>query len=249
MRDRWSTRYYVDILCGPGKNRIRENNEVVLGSPLIALQTRFPFTHYFFSDLEESNTSALTSRCTASPYNDRVTIRTGDCNTLVEEVVEVIGRVGRSSLNLAFLDPQGLELRWETVRKLASLQRMDLIINYPQNALVRNMKQAAHAAEDTAVDRFFGGREWRTVYLNWENGPHVGGIHRHMIDFYKHKLQSLGYKDVRNSDEFTNDEPLMRNVERNAPLYRLLFASKHALGVGFWQKVTRRNPYGQDPLF
>lgn len=45
------------------------------------------------------------------------------------------------------------------------------------------------------------------------------------------------------------DEPLMRNAQRNAPLYRLIFASKNPLGNEFWHKVTRRNVYGQRSLF
>ena len=50
-------------------------------------------------------------------------------------------------------------------------------------------------------------------------------------------------------DDEIGDEPLIRNAKRNAPLYRLLFASKHSLGHDFWRKVTRRNAYGQKRLF
>ena len=67
------------------------------------------------------------------------------------------------------------------------------------------------------------------------------------MDYYKGKLISLGYKEVLSDDE-TGDEPLMRNSVRNAPLYRLLFASKHELGNEFWHKVTRRDVHGQQRL-
>lgn len=67
------------------------------------------------------------------------------------------------------------------------------------------------------------------------------------MDYYKEKLRRLGYSEVRRDDE-TGDEPLIRN-SKNAPLYRLLFASKHARGNDFWQKITRRDKSGQTRLF
>ena len=64
----------------------------------------------------------------------------------------------------------------------------------------------------------------------------------------KKQLISLGYQEVRQSDEMLA-EPLIRNKRRNAPLYRLLFASKHPLGDEFWQKIIRRDVYGQKQMF
>ncbi len=60
-----------------------------------------------------------------------MTVLTGDCNELVGQIVARIQPGDRRSLNLAFLDPEGMELHWATVEQLARLRRMDLIINYP----------------------------------------------------------------------------------------------------------------------
>ena len=105
MHAKWRVRNYVDLLAGPGKNRIRDTGAVILGSPLLALTTRYPFTGYHFVELDPGHAEAL------------------------------------------------------------------------------------------------------------------------------------------------RDEPLMRNAARKAPLYRLLFASKHPLGTRFWQEVTKRDVYGQRRLF
>jgi three-Cys-motif partner protein len=153
-----------------------------------------------------------------------------------------------SSLNLAFLDPEGLELRWETVATLAQPYAMDLIIHYPQGGLSRNMGKVFKAEKRTAVDLFFGGTEWRKIYEAWRDKQTHFGIHRLLMDHYKEKLQDLGYKEVFRDDEI-GDEPLMRNAKKRAPLYRLLFASKHPLGHKFWQQVIRRDVYGQARLF
>jgi len=241
MRDKWKIRYYVDLMAGPGKNFLRDSGVVLLGSPLLALTTPHPFTGYFFADSSEENTRALQQRCTASPHFQQITIRTGDCNMLVTDAVNLIKPGDSRSLNLAFLDPEGFELQWKTVATLASVQRMDLIINYPQMGLNRLMPNVLDASSPNPVDLFFGSTEWRKIYEKGRNRP---GLHRLLIDHYKEKLYRLEYKQVLRDDE-VGDEPLMRNAEKNAPLYRLLFASKHPRGNDFWQKVTRRDLHGQ----
>ena len=246
MRNKWKVRYYIDLLSGPGKNRVRESGQVLLGSPLIALTTQHPFTHYIFVDNSPENTAALQQRCSVSPYVDRVTILTGDCNTLVDQIVAQIQPVRKESLNLAFLDPEGMELQWSTVEKLARLPRMDLIINYPQGGLNRCIKRVFETNPPTEVDHFFGGVEWREIYAKYQRGQLPEGLHFHLLDLYKSNLEKLGYQVRRDVD--TGDSPLIRNAQRQAPLYRLLFASKHPLGNEFWEKITLREPSGQRRL-
>jgi len=118
---------------------------------------------------------------------------------------------------------------------------------YPQNALDRNIAQFCERGDETPADRYFGDREWRTVYAEWQRTRAPGGLHPRLMDYYKERLRSLGYAEVLRDDE-TGDEPLIRNSDRNAPLYRLLFASKHPLGHEFWHKVTQRDLHGQRRL-
>jgi three-Cys-motif partner protein len=253
MHDKpWRATHYIDLFAGPGKCRVTSTGDVLLGSPLIALKAPYPFTRYFFVDLDAENISALRQRCSASPVSGRVHYIVGDSNRKVQQIVGEIWTIDSafipgewSSLNLAFLDPEGLELEWETVKALAKLNRMDLIIHYPQMGLERYMLQASKADETTKVDLFFGGQEWREIYEVQCAKP---GLHRQLIDLYKEKLQELGYQEALRDDE-TGDEPLMRNAQKRAPLYRLLFASKHPLGHDFWHKVTRRDIHGQIRLF
>lgn len=59
MRKKWSFRNYIGLLAGPGKNLVEETGEVMLGSPLLALTTQYPFTGYYFVEQEEENARAL----------------------------------------------------------------------------------------------------------------------------------------------------------------------------------------------
>ena len=163
-------------------------------------------------------------------------------------IADVIGAINRpfikgrwSCLNLAFLDPYGLDLQWDTVKILAEL-RTDLIIHYSQMGLQRYMPVAIQKDGETVVDRFFGGRRWRDTYRQGKSS-----LYSELIGLYKQNLVDLGYVDVRSEDEVLRI-PMMRNT-KNAPLYCLVFASKSKLGERFWRDVTQRDIHGQQRLF
>jgi three-Cys-motif partner protein len=243
MRTHWPIRNFIDLMAGPGKNRVRETKAVLMGSPLLALNTKFPFTGYYFVDNDIKILEALTQRCNASPNCSKVNIMKGDCNLVVDSIVTNLKKSERQSLNLTFLDPEGLELKWQTVAKIASIRKMDLIINYPQGGLNRQMNLQVNVKPLTPIDNFFGGVEWRTIYKKWQNKK---GLHRRLLDLYRLKLENLGYQEILGADEISS-EPLIRNTKR-APLYRLLFASKNPLGIDFWKKVIRRDVHGQSQM-
>ena len=254
MRNRpWRAMHYIDLFAGPGKCRTDDaRSRIFLGSPLIAMKAPHPFSGYFFVDMAKDAIATLEKRCSSSPQTGRVQCFHGDSNVCVQDIVKRISEVDQPfidgqwhSLNLAFLDPEGLELHWETVAALASLKKMDLIIHYPRMALERVMPKVFQMEASSSVDSFFGSRDWRGIYKQWKGKD--TGLHRQLIDYYKRGLQNLGYAEVLRDDE-TGDEPLMRNAQKRAPLYRLLFASKHPLGNEFWHQVTRRDLHGQRRL-
>lgn len=256
MRNKpWRNIRYIDLFAGTGKCFVKDTKQVFLGSALLALTTKHPFTDYIFVDLSKENIEALSKRSSAVHYNAVIKNYIDNSNIVVDDIVKQIKQRDQEfirgkwrSLNLAVLDPEGLELEWSTVAKLAEIKRMDLIIHYSQFGLTRNMENCYSIQDETVIDRFFGDRQWRSIYSHGRSKGHsYGRIHRDLIDYYKSKLANLGYVDVRNSS--FNDEPLMRTGKTNAPLYRLLFASKHKLGKKFWREVTRKTVYGQRTLF
>jgi three-Cys-motif partner protein len=245
----WRALNYIDLFAGPGKCRVRSNSEIFLGSPLIALKATYPFSGYYFGDLEPGNITTLQKRCSVSPVAEQVNYCVGDSNKTVRRIVDHISKIDREfirgqwpSLNLAFLDPTGIDLHWETVKRLAQINRMDLIIHYSQMGLSRLMPNVFDSTEENRIDSFFGDREWRDIYREWQGKI---GLHRQLIDHYKNKLCNLGYADIRG----LIPEPLMRSKKKKAPLYRLIFASKHELAHDFWRKTTSRDVYGQHRLF
>jgi len=244
MRGKWENRAYIDLFSGPGKCIEKSTQSIHFGSPLLALTTRYPFSEYYFVDKSKFNIDSLMKRCNSFNNKVRISSYIGDSNKLVDEIISQIDFA--KSINLSFLDPEGLDLHWETVVKLSSVTRMDLIIFYPQMGLTRQMPNEVQNDSNTNIDKFFGSRKWREIYTAFNIREELY-LHRKLLDLYKNNLQRLGYQDTK-SDEEVGIEPLMVNT-REAPLYRLIFASKSQLGHEFWKKITKKNHRGQRRLF
>jgi len=239
----WRAINYIDLFAGPGKNKL-PNGMVIMGSPLLALSQMHSFDRYYFADQHSSQIDALKQRCGRLPRAEKAVFYNDDANLVVDRVVQEIERVDGvyrhgvgQSLNLAFLDPEGLELHWDSVAKLASL-RTDMIIYYPQQGITRNAKKQIGVQPLTAIDIFFGDTTWREIYQQHQGGEEPF-LHRALLDHYKQKLATFEYQV-----EDPLPEPLFKN-RNDAPLYRLLFVSKHPLGNRFWSDVTKNLPNGQ----
>ena len=246
----WRAWNYIDLQAGPGKVKIRRPNEIVLGSPLIALNAPRSFSNYWFVDSDSENIDALRLRIAQIEQNKIMTM-CGDCNVVVDEIVKKINAMDTvylegiwSSLNLAFLDPEGLELEWSTVEKLASANRMDLIINFSTSGFTRNVERALQSGNTETIDRFFGTVEWKEAYysVKHEDGNRVRRV---MIDFYKGRLADLGYIHV--VDDLARDELVVKN-SKSVQQYTLFVVSKHELGSKFGQEAVSQNR-GQRRLF
>ena len=48
MKDKWDCRVFMDLFAGAGKARIKDSEEIVPGSPLVALNVDVPFDRYIF---------------------------------------------------------------------------------------------------------------------------------------------------------------------------------------------------------
>lgn len=248
MKDKpWRNRRYIDLFSECGKLRSKESGKIFLGSPLLALTTEHPFTDCIFVEIDKDKAAALDTRCQAHTTPPNYGIYVGDSNKVVHEIVREIQALDRrnqfgrwSSLNLAFLDPYGLELHWSTVEALASVVKMDLIIYYSHSSISRNLDTYLISGTDTNADHFFGGREWRDIARQTIEQGRQRYLHRTLMDYYKSKLADLGYVDLNESPEPT----IKMGKGQGPPLYRLIFASKHKLGAKFWREANKVSLYG-----
>ena len=241
MRGKWPSLAYIDLLCGPGRCAIREQSKRhILGSPLLALNIKPPFDAFHFSDSSDAFIDALRQRLPVERAS-ATSLRVGDCNAIVTEVVQTLPR---GTLALAFLDPEGFEVHFKTLAMLAT-RPIDILYLFPSGiGIKRNVKQFLQSSPDT-MDRFWGGPDWRDCLA--KRAPAGSGesadeaTARSWVEAFARKLRSdLGLFCQEIAPLITND--------RNARMYHLLFLSKHNTGLKLWEKVTKIDPHGQRRL-
>jgi len=152
IKSNFERSYYVDFFAGPGLNQIRETGDIVLGSPLLA--DRVPkknkkFDHLILVESDPDKSKALQTLLPSArvlPY---------DSNS--EGITKVLASIPSKSIpGLVFVDPEGVELQWNTLEIILG-QWCDVMINF-QTSSISRITDNIHA---DALDAFYGIREWR----------------------------------------------------------------------------------------
>jgi len=242
MKRKWPGLGYLDIFCGPGKCKIRSSDEEIDGSPLIAANTGRSFDSFVFADMSIDAIDTLEKRFKPKKQDAEVAYFSGnDSNDIADKIV---AKMPTNFLHLAFLDPTGLHLDFNTVRKITRARNVDLIISVMDRVdMLRNISAYYYPNQDrnSNLDKFLGdGIDWRTAYdrLHNQDATHVGEM---FLELYQQQLKGIGYSHFGD----------LKRVYMNgvSPLYLLFFASKHALGVDFWNKISAKDFTGQRSFY
>jgi len=239
------TRVYIDAFAGSPVSKVRGSGEPVepspflddtedskaqeefiLGSPIRALSIENGFHHHYFFDLDESRAQTLHRLCETA---QGVSVRVGDCNPLVQELAKTLHN--RNVRGVAFLDPYGAHLEWETIDALAATGKMEVIINFPvAMAINRLITRSGDVPEKWSdqLTRCFGTLEWRNIAYRVETDlfgqssvTKYDDVARRLLDLYMARLGVL-FPHVATPR-------LIRNT-RKAPLYYLIWAGPNKLG-------------------
>lgn len=222
MSRKWKTSglTYIDLFAGPGKCLVESTGEEINGSPLLALQCEF--TDYIFIEQNKDDFRSLQNRCADIPKNKRLTFIQGDCNQQIAEVRP-------KGLSLAFIDPTGIDIHFQTIRSLTHNRQVDLLMNIQFGMdIKRNLQRYRDKERETPLDLFLGGK------------VPSGGIKsaRDVLEIYRDKIKALGYSTAEYRD-------IVVSNSKRVPMYFLFFASKHPRGLEFWRKITGKDETGQ----
>lgn len=239
-------RIYIDAFAGACVAKIRNSDvppepspffddpeassaqeQFILGSPMRALNIKHPFHKHYFFDLDESRIEELGAITAGRPD---VEVKVGDCNPLIRNLVPELK--SKNVRGVAFLDPYGAHLEWETLEALASTGTMEVVINFPVamaiNRLITRSGEIP-AKWSAQLDKCFGTTEWREVayhrtldLFGEEVTTKKEGVAQDLLDLYLQRLRKL----------FPHVAPprLIRNT-RQSPLYFLLWAGPNQLGL------------------
>jgi three-Cys-motif partner protein len=224
---------YVDLFCGSGRAVIRDTNEKIDGSPLVAFKCARdggePFSQIHIADLEEDRVNAAAKRIANA--GGTATTYVGQAEGIATQIV---ARLNPYGLHFVFLDPYNLDsLPFSVIETLGRLKHIDMLIHVSALDLQRNL-DAYTKAEDNRLERFAPG--WR---------QHVGldqsqqRIRAALLSYWTRKFETLGLSPAAHAE-------LVSGQERNQRLYWLVLVSRHKLAKDFWDKI--RSVSGQREL-
>ena len=220
--------HYIDLFADAGIEQLETSQKIDWGSPMIAAKAPHPFDRLHLCEKNKRKYNSLKSRIDQIRPDSQVLH--GDANKKTQEIV---GEIPHRSLSLAFLDPYGLHLDYETLKVLSKI-RADLIIFFPDHLdALRNWEHTYLDKPDSNLDRCLGpGANWRSL-LNEVPVQHRAKVLR---DLYVNQLKKqLGYT------EFEYE----RISFKGHPLYILIFCYHHKIAAKLWRGISGKKPDGQ----
>jgi three-Cys-motif partner protein len=210
---------------------VRETCEVVDGSPLVALQ--YNFSRYVFVDVPDV-IATLRERLKNHPKKDCIRLIEGDCNTVVDDIR---AELPPNHWTLAFIDPTGLQIQFQTMKRLVEARKIDLLMTIQFGMGIKMNIHQYIAADVAALSGFLGNDLWREDVAA---GGTISDICQRILTRYIGELQKLGFGGVRQ---------IPIHNQNNLLLYFIVLASRHPLGEEFWRKITDIKSSGQRRLF
>lgn len=258
---------YVDAFAGAGTARIRQPDapvsgpplafletvrdqdvgvqRVIAGSPRRALELANPFDIYVFVEQALDRLTMLEAlKLEVEPRlgPGRVLIRPGDCNAYLTQQLLNPNRNWRVWRAVVFLDPFGMDVPWDTVRRLGETGAIEVFINFPLHMciqrFIRKKPEEITGPELERLDRYFGGRGWfteayaaRTNMFSAEAILKREDANARLLVWYRARLaEHFGYVSAAG---------LITNTV-GGPLYYLIHAGPNANGSKIATAVLER---------
>lgn len=240
MKGKWDRRVYIDLFAGAGRSRIEKTNRIIPASPMLALDIKDKFDTYIFCEEDPEKFSALQARISRDYPDVDSKLLHGDTNKLTSNILQEIPKhkAGFKVLCFCFADPYKLKhLSFDTIHALSS-KFIDFLVLIPTHMDAnRNVSRYINPTNNT-VDNFLGTASWRDAWNKAKLQKESFG------DFLANQFgEQMAAMDYLYSG--LSDTKLVRSTDKNLPLYRLAFFSRHRLGQKFWRDAMK---YSSDQL-
>jgi len=228
--------YYIDLLAGSGAMRVKETNDIVIGSPLIAhLFAREDFDKILLVEIDKTTFAALQARLKriipAYEFKSKFELINADCNDIVSNIVSKVENTISAEKKkvhcLTFVDNWGLDTAWKTIEALMQIYT-DLIILFPTVGIRRVFSIAKDSqgsqAFSSSLVRFFGD-------YSWKEAEDVEDL----LELYKSKLSDK-FKEKRRRDLYVSEI----RVGDKQFYYDLILVCKKGPYVDAWEYIKKR---------
>lgn len=230
---------YLDAFAGEGHGIDRLTGEAFPGSAQIALDVAvaggFTKLRYF----EQEGKADELERRLRSEYPGRdIRVYGGDCNETITTALADLQAV-RWAPTFAFLDPDGMELAWGTIERLAAHKvgykgagsrgpeyKVELWLLFPTQGLIRTLaleEAKLLSRHERGATRLYGTESWRSIYTRRRRGELTAAeAKEEYVNLMRWRLtHDLGYAKTH---------PFELKNTLGGTLYHMIFATDNAAG-------------------
>lgn len=234
-----SERVYLDAFAGEGHGLDRLTGEKFHGSARIALDAGEDagFTRFRYFEMGQKAAELEQRLRTEYPGKD-IKVYPGDCNEKIPEALDNLESV-KWAPTFAFLDPDGMELEWRTLKALADHKRgyrradsekpeykVEMWMLFPTSGIIRTL--ALDDAKVTEKDfaratRLYGSEEWTPIYEKRKAGELSAAEARdEYVNLMRWRLEKALQYRAAHAFELKNSK---------GPLYHMIFATDNEVGT------------------
>lgn len=244
---RAGTTVYLDLFAGQDENLNKHSGQRIHGSLRRAIDTKPPFTLLRGFELRIDRAASLENAYRKLAPNRDVRVYPGDVHTSLGPALKELQPLAWAP-TFAFVDPQGVEARWELLEMLAAHRRQQktkvevfMLLASPQffRVLHERLDDVHRAKAEWQLSQLFGNDDWRPILTDRRAGVLDPEEARdELTNLMRWRLQaSLGYR-------YTHAVRLT-NVA-GGPLYDMVFATDSDAGnkimTDVYQKTAGRFP-------
>ncbi|HZS74632.1 MAG TPA: three-Cys-motif partner protein TcmP [Candidatus Nitrosotalea sp.] len=163
---------YIDLFAGAGLVKLSDTGDYVGGSTLCALSNSKGFDFCVAIEKSKERASVLEKRLSAISPDGQFRVINDDCNECIDQAISVIKGKYQKPIVLAFVDPEGMEIRWDTLKKLSdAFFSCDFMINVSSSGSLRvagKLKKGMDEVKETFSD--YWGEDAEVVLSEFAEG-------------------------------------------------------------------------------
>ena len=140
---------YVDLFAGTGLVKLKDTKDIVAGSAPCAVTVDRSFNYSILIEKDRDRCRYLKKRMLKIIHKNNFEVINGDSNAIIKDVIDRIKSKFNNPIILVFVDPKGLEIKFETLQELGdNFQSCDFLINVNEQGVLRVAGKAKAGIED-----------------------------------------------------------------------------------------------------
>lgn len=283
----WAEKIYFDGFAGSGEASVIEaNQEISLidfmddidpeelnvyegAARQIVLMEENDFQYHILIDKDPENIKTLKSLYLHAPNvgENQVFVRDEDCNEALDFLIKMM-KANRRRRALAFLDPFGMQINWDSIKKLKEVNHpkggVDLWILVPSgvaiNRLLPRSAENRNPANEKRLEQYLGmgideirksfyekgetkrEKQGQPSLFDLVDDPefNIESEALYKIDKPIEKIMQIYRTQLKTVWKYVTEKPLVLTNSKNAPIFHFVFATNNPTALRIAEHIIKK---------